>query len=340
MAPTTSPTIFWILLGICVLSGSGLYLLVRPNRLRSAAGRSLKALGAVLGLGAFALMIVNAALSLKITGDDARPEVFYVIFSLIALAAAVRMITHTRPVYAALYFVLVVLASAGLFLLMAAEFMAFALIIVYAGAILITYLFVLMLAQQSPDPDDPTGQPEYDLIPREPVAGAVVGFIVLALLGQMIYGGLGGLPEQITDVQAREAAWRQLTDMPAQIERYSGLENLEEVERTSFRIEPTADAVTATLHYRLVGGGEDLSVDLPREAMPDNIRRVGLGLILKFPVSLELAGVILLMAMFGAVILARKQIELTEDEKREAAGMRRLGYHDEPERSEPQGGGA
>jgi NADH:ubiquinone oxidoreductase subunit 6 (subunit J) len=39
----------------------------------------------------------------------------------------------------------VVIASAGLLLLLEAEFMAFALIIVYAGAILITYMFVLIL---------------------------------------------------------------------------------------------------------------------------------------------------------------------------------------------------
>ena len=49
-----------------------------------------------------------------------------------------------------------------------------------------------------------------------------------------------------------------------------------------------------------------------------------------FPVSLELAGVILLMAMWGAVVLARRQIELGEDERREAAGLRRLSV-DEPE---------
>ena len=37
--------------------------------------------------------------------------------------------------------------------------------------------------------------------------------------------------------------------------------------------------------------------------------------------GLELAGVILLMAMFGAVVLARRQIELGDDERRKAAGM-------------------
>ena len=73
------------------------------------------------------------------------------------------------------------------------------------------------------------------------------------------------------------------------------------------------------------------------EALQEIASRVGIGLVKRFPVSLELAGVILLMAMFGAVILARRQIELTEDEKRAAAGMRRLGHHDEG--PPPAGGG-
>ena len=55
-----------------------------------------------------------------------------------------------------------------------------------------------------------------------------------------------------------------------------------------------------------------------------------MALIEAFPVSLGLAGVVLTMAMFGAVILARRQIELTEDEKREASGLPRIGHHDDP----------
>ncbi|MEZ6317615.1 MAG: NADH-quinone oxidoreductase subunit J [Phycisphaerales bacterium] len=45
-----------------------------------------------------------------------------------------------------MYFILTILATAGLLLILSAEFMAFALVIIYAGAILITYLFVIMLA--------------------------------------------------------------------------------------------------------------------------------------------------------------------------------------------------
>ena len=82
--------------------------------------------------------------------------------------------------------------------------------------------------------------------------------------------------------------------------------------------------------YRQADGSHG-NLLLDKEMMPENIQRVGLGLILKFDGGqLELAGIILLMAMFGAVVLARKQIEITEDEKRQAAGMPRLGHEDEP----------
>ena len=62
-------------------------------------------------------------------------------------------------------------------------------------------------------------------------------------------------------------------------------------------------------------------------------------LVASFPISLELAGVILLMAMYGAVVLARRQIELGEDERREAAGLRPLSVEDR-EASGPEGGAA
>ena len=60
------------------------------------------------------------------------------------------------------------------------------------------------------------------------------------------------------------------------------------------------------------------------EQLPTNTQEVGWELVAGFPVGLEIAGVILLMAMFGAVVLARRQIELGEDELRIAGGMEPL----------------
>jgi hypothetical protein len=71
----------------------------------------------------------------------------------------------------------------------------------------------------------------------------------------------------------------------------------------------------------------------------DNTQMVGLDLVARFPASLELAGVVLLMAMFGAVVLARRQIEFGEDEARDAAGLRRIVLDvPEHERAAPGGG--
>lgn len=279
----------------CVVGAVGLYLLLRPAEGSPRRGvHPIKAAGILLALGAFGWLVVDVSRRIGLTAgtpDDAmRPGGMFMAFSLIALAAAVRMITHSRPVYSALYFVLVVLSSAGLFLLLQAEFMAFALVIVYAGAILITYMFVLMLAQQTPARATPgaaggepaEAEPEYDRVPREPGMAATVGFILLALFSHMIGEGTGAL-----------------------------------------RAGPSPAAA-------LQGGTQ-----------PTNIHLVGLDLVAKFPVSLELAGVILLLAMFGAVVLARKQIELGEDEVREAAGMRKLALHsDQPESEASTGGNA
>jgi hypothetical protein len=70
--------------------------------------------------------------------------------------------------------------------------------------------------------------------------------------------------------------------------------------------------------------GNSVVVSIPDTMLPDNSRQVGVDLVSKFPAGLEIAGVVLLMALFGAVILARKQIELGEDERRGLAGMRRI----------------
>jgi NADH:ubiquinone oxidoreductase subunit 6 (subunit J) len=85
------------------------------------------------------------------------------------------MTTQSTPVHAALSFALVVLASCGLFLLQAAPFLMAATIIVYAGAIVVTFLFVIMLAQQE-------GPSNADQRSREPFLASVAGCVLLAAL--------------------------------------------------------------------------------------------------------------------------------------------------------------
>lgn len=334
-----TPTLLYV---VCLLGAVGLYLLVRPTAgLGAAAGRGMRAAGIVFGLGAFAWLataIPGALLPDGAPDGAAVPQAFTAIFGLVAVASAVRMIATGKPVYAALHFVLVILASAGMFLMLGAEFMAFALIIVYAGAILITYMFVLMLSQQSPDPDDPGGQADFDRMPREPAAGALIAFLLLALLTRTVMDGVGEAVPAATPTEARIAAWERLEAMPGRLEDFierSPEAGDDAATRTLFRgddgrpvVESASDGLAATVLVQGRGGGDPVAIELPRSLRPENVQLVGLDLVAKFPASLEIAGVILLMAMFGAVLLARRQIEIGEDEKRQAVGLEPLGEYE------------
>jgi NADH-quinone oxidoreductase subunit J len=70
--------------------------------------------------------------------------VFWV-FALILVFAAVRVITVRNPVHAALHLVLAFFTSAGLWMLMEAEFLAIVLVLVYVGAVMVLFLFVVMM---------------------------------------------------------------------------------------------------------------------------------------------------------------------------------------------------
>ncbi|HYN53685.1 MAG TPA: NADH-quinone oxidoreductase subunit J [Methylotenera sp.] len=70
--------------------------------------------------------------------------VFYTL-AIILLIAALRVITTRNPVYAALYLVLAFFTAAGIWLLLEAEFLAIALVLVYVGAVMVLFLFVVMM---------------------------------------------------------------------------------------------------------------------------------------------------------------------------------------------------
>ena len=70
--------------------------------------------------------------------------VFY-LFAALSVFAAVRVITVRNPVHAALFLVLAFCSMAGVWLLLEAEFLAMTLILVYVGAVMVLFLFVVMM---------------------------------------------------------------------------------------------------------------------------------------------------------------------------------------------------
>lgn len=72
-------------------------------------------------------------------------HVIFYIFSAILLLSALMVITVRNPVYAALFLVLAFFTSAAIWLLLEAEFLAITLVLVYVGAVMVLFLFVIMM---------------------------------------------------------------------------------------------------------------------------------------------------------------------------------------------------
>ena len=71
--------------------------------------------------------------------------VVFLVLAAFAVAGAVSLILQRHPIYSVLSLIVVMVALAGIYLLLAAEFIAAVQIIVYAGAIMVLFVFVIML---------------------------------------------------------------------------------------------------------------------------------------------------------------------------------------------------
>lgn len=225
---------------VFALGAAGVYLLL-PR-----ADRPLVGAGVVFSVAALAALLVVMGVRLVAPGTGSP---YFYLFAAVALAACTRCITHPKPVYCVLYFVLVVVAVAALLVLQQAEFLAVALVIIYAGAILVTYVFVIMLAQQR-------GRPIYDRRAREPLLATAAGFVLMAAVA----GKASEAPAPVAPAAA-----------PVRVAQEDG----------------------AAEHAAPPAG---------------NTADMGAVVTTKFVVVLQLAGVLLLISMVGAVALSRKRM--------------------------------
>ena len=152
-------------------------------------GRGLgRGMGMVLG--ALALSLIGWRLP-QVGGWLMHSQ--FLVIAGVTVASSAAAMTFRNPVYCAVWFGLSLLGTAALLLWQGSQFLAVATIVVYAGAILVTLLFVLMLA-------NPRGASAYDRTSWEsPLAatiGAVlVGVLLITLFKTLELRGSGGLHE-------------------------------------------------------------------------------------------------------------------------------------------------
>src|SRR5881398_1808365 len=100
------------------------------------------------------------------------PAIFFYLFAGMCAAAAFMVIAARNPVHSVLFLILAFVNAAGLFVLLGAEFLAMILVIVYVGAVLVLFLFVVMML------DVDFAELRQGLLQYLPI-GAAIGIIML-----------------------------------------------------------------------------------------------------------------------------------------------------------------
>jgi len=123
-------------------------------------------------------------------------EIAFVIVGAIGSLAAIRLVTSRNVVHAALYLVVTLAMVGAVYLLVAAEFVAWVQVLIYVGAIVVLLLFSLMLTKA------PIGRETLDN--QERTLAAIVGAGILGGLAYLIQSTFGGKQVELHVTHARD----------------------------------------------------------------------------------------------------------------------------------------
>ena len=115
--------------------------------------------------------------------------VFYFLATVLVFAS-LRVVTLRNPVHAALNLVLAFFSASGIWVLLQAEFLAIALILVYVGAVMVLFLFVVMLLDINLDR---LREGFWSYLPL----GAIVALLIVAEMSLVLYARFSGVSESV-----------------------------------------------------------------------------------------------------------------------------------------------
>jgi NADH-quinone oxidoreductase subunit J len=114
------------------------------------------------------------------------PTILFFIFAGVLVCAALGVILSRNPVYSALLLVLCFFNSAVIWVLLDAEFLGIVLVLVYVGAVMVLFLFVVMMLDVNLE------KLRTDFVGYWPLTVAVAGFVVFAMINVIVVKHLGG----------------------------------------------------------------------------------------------------------------------------------------------------
>jgi NADH-quinone oxidoreductase subunit J len=201
------------------------------------------------------------------------------VFAVLTVGCGLGVILARNPVHSVLFLILAFISTAGLFVLMGAEYLAFLLVVVYVGAVAVLFLFVVMML------DVDFTELRSGFMQYAP-AGVLVAVVLTVQIGLIV------------------AAWQ--------------------IPETALAVRQAPTAVDQAV----IVPGADGVVDAGDRALvaraPSNVEQLGMVLYTRYVHYFQIAGLILLVAMIGAIILTfreRRGIK-TQDVGRQVARRR------------------
>jgi NADH-quinone oxidoreductase subunit J len=210
---------------------------------------------------------------------DVQSALFYA-FSAVMLFASFRVITARNPVHAALYLVLAFFQASGIWMLLKAEFLSIALVLVYVGAVMVLFLFVVMMLDIN---IDSIRQGFWKHFPLAATVGAVIALELAAVL-------LGGF--RISEPQKQVAA---------QVISPAAVSAVAPVDTASAAL---TSASTVDVGHMVV-------------AQVSNTKSLGILLYTEYLYPVQVAALILLVALIAAIALT---LRARKDSKFQNAG--------------------
>ena len=238
-----------------------------------------------------AALLAQAANPLTSSEFDIPENIAFAIIAGLMLFSAIKMVTTGNVMHAALYLVIVLAGVSALFILLGSDFVGATQIMVYIGAIIVLFLFGIMLTRAQMGDDDSVESERRTM-------GAIVGVLLMVVMGYALVDGFRneelvfGEPEQVRYVVTEVA----LGDLPTPVrdafDRFDGLPDSTMVELSEAEVEGLPIEVA-----RRVPGAE----------LFGNNKEIADSIFSQYIVAFEAVSVLLLAALIGAVVVARKE---------------------------------
>jgi NADH-quinone oxidoreductase subunit J len=214
------------------------------------------------------------------------------IIAALMIFGAIRVVTTRNVVHAALWLVLVLAGAAAQYILLAAEFVALAQVLVYIGAIVVLFLFGIMLTKA------PIGG-DADLTSKSWLGGAMVAVVLLGLLTFALIDTFG---------QDRLPADRRLTIRPAAVSQFEATTGISTDGQSKDQLVSQVndlDDVTKDERAKLVETAEAIAT--PHGPLDSNVNVVSDAIFSGYLLPFEVVSVLLTAALIGAIVIARKE---------------------------------